>query len=457
MPILKLAAEAQPTKRKGSARKVAEEAGNERYSKDQDLDRARSTLNEYTGYTSGKALMDYWEAEAAKHKDGLGRPLRSDAVIGYSVIIKPDEDSMAAMSEAEQLQFVRDSIRVTEEILYAHGLQVDMTALHRDERSPHAHLLGHDVEYRAGKKIGIQLYAAFNKTYPERMRALGYDVEDMAVYDPLKAAGMSAEDAAAYKADCISRKKKKGPSGRSSNQYKADREAELARREAELQAREQRLALSETGYTIKEKHLQEQYKALDEDMEELEAEKERLKAEKERFQQEREKSLQEQKKRQEEANKTAEDAKKALREAALEKTAVNQEKLRVAADRKELEQAKKGYEQAKKSYELAADKAAGIVRGFSLDTVERYGEALQAELERNCSQIRYSNGQTLWSVVQRPITQAVQTSIKRTAERTAPAVLQAQRERASRAERGLPSYTGPSQQTAGSSYEYPGY
>lgn len=457
MPILKLAAEAQPTKRKGSARKVAEEAGNERYSKDQDLDRSKSTLNEYTGYTSGKALMDYWEAEAAKHKDSLGRPLRSDAVIGYSVIIKPDEDSMASMDEAAQLQFVRDSIRVTEEILYEHGLQVDMAALHRDERSPHAHLLGHDVEYRAGKKIGIQLYAAFNRTYPERMRALGYDVEDMTVYDPLKAASMTAEEAADYKADCIARKKKKGPSGRSSSQYKADKDAELKAKEAELQAREQRLALSETGYTIKEKHLQEQYKALDEDMEELEAEKERLKAEKRAFQQEREKSLQEQKKRQDEANKTAEDAKKALREAALEKTAASKERLQAAADRREAEEAKKGYEAAKVKYEVAADQAAGIVKGFSLDTVERYGKELQAELERNCRAIRYSNGSTLWSMAEKPIKQAVQTSIKRTAERTAPAVLQAQRERAARADRGLPSYTGPSQPSAGSSYEYPGY
>lgn len=222
MPVLKLSRGAEATKRKGDARKVAEEAGNERYSKDQDLDRSRSHLNEYAGFKSGKALADYWEAEAGAHKDALGRPLKSTAITGFSVIFKPDLESIQRMPEAERLRFVRDGMRVTADLLQEHGLQVDMTALHRDEMGEHGHVLGHDPEYKAGKKIDIRLYADLNRELPKRMRELGYDVEDLVAYDPEKVKVMDEDEKAEYKAELIERKKAK-KHGRNSNAYKAEK------------------------------------------------------------------------------------------------------------------------------------------------------------------------------------------------------------------------------------------
>lgn len=241
IPVLKLSKNAKATKRKGDARKVALESFKERYSKDQDLDRSRSHLNVYTGFQKGKDLYEFWEKEASGHLDSRGRKLRADAVIGYSFIIKPDKESMDKMAESERLQFLEDSMNILSDLFQSHGLPIDATALHRDESNEHIHAFGHDPEYKAGKKIDIRLFGMLNKEYPKRMRELGYDVEDLTVYDSEKADNMTEEEKAAYKAEVLQRKKAKKDAGRSSNQYKADK---LAEKEKELQARENALNAS---------------------------------------------------------------------------------------------------------------------------------------------------------------------------------------------------------------------
>lgn len=248
IPVLKLSKNAKATKRKGDAKKVALESFSERYSKDQDLDRSRSHLNVYTGFKSGKKLYEFWEKEASGHLDAKGRKLRSDAVIGYSFIIKPDKESMDKMAESERLQFLEDSMNILSDLFQSHGLPIDATALHRDESNEHIHAFGHDPEYKAGKKIDIRLYGMLNREYPKRMRELGYDVEDLTVYDSEKADNMTEEEKADYKDEVLQRKKAKKDAGRSSNQYKADK---LAEKEKELQAREDALNSSILDFEIK--------------------------------------------------------------------------------------------------------------------------------------------------------------------------------------------------------------
>lgn len=228
VPILKLSASNKASKRSGNAKSVIEEMLNERYSKDQDLDRTRSHLNTYTGFTSGKKLYEYWQNEANAHTDALGRHLRSDAVIGYAVILKPDIASMQGMSEAEQERFNADGTKVLCDILQEHGLQVDATAVHRDEMNLHTHIAGHDIEYKAGKKINLKLFNDFNKEFPKRMRALGYDVEDMSVYDSEAVKSMTKEEQDVYKSEHIALKRSK-KHGQDSNNYKAEKIAEAER------------------------------------------------------------------------------------------------------------------------------------------------------------------------------------------------------------------------------------
>lgn len=248
IPVLKLSKNATATKRKGDARKVALESFKERYSKDKDLDRSRSHLNVYTGFQKGKDLYEFWEKEASGHLDAKGRKLRSDAVIGYSFIIKPDKESMDKMAESERLQFLEDSMNILSDLFQSHGLPIDATALHRDESNEHIHAFGHDPEYKAGKKIDIRLYGMLNREYPKRMRELGYDVEDLTVYDSEKADNMTEEEKADYKEEVLQRKKAKKDAGRSSNQYKADK---LAEQEKELQAREEALNASILDFELK--------------------------------------------------------------------------------------------------------------------------------------------------------------------------------------------------------------
>lgn len=255
IPILKLSKNAKATKRKGDARKVALESFKERYSKDPDLDRSRSHLNVYTGFQRGKDLYKFWEKEASGHLDSRGRKLRSDAVIGYSFIVKPDKDSMDKMSELEQMRFLDDSMKVLSDLFNASGLPIDATALHMDEVNAHVHAFGHDPEYKAGKKIDIRLFGMLNKEYPKRMRELGYDVEDLTVYDSEKADAMTEEEKADYKEAVLQRKKAKKNAGRSSSKYK---EEKLAEREKELQAREMALNASILSFEEeKEKYWQE--------------------------------------------------------------------------------------------------------------------------------------------------------------------------------------------------------
>lgn len=400
VPVLKLSAAGQATKRKGNTRKVAMEAGNERYSKDQDLDRSRSHLNEYTGFTSGKALADYWETEAAKHTDALGRSLKSTAITGFSVIFKPDMDSMQQLGDQERLQFIRDGVQVTKTLLQEAGLQVDMTALHRDEMVDHCHILGHDPEYKAAKKLDIRLFAQLNRELPKRLRAMGYDVEDTAVYDPAKVASMSEEEQAVYKADLIERKKSK-KSGQSSNAYKAEK-------------------LNE-----QEKALQEQAAALDIERRQLEAQRVAQEA-RQRAQDAREADLNRRAKEDKaEREKWQETANKSL--------AKRQNELQAEYESK-YQEIKKAYDRVKNTYTAAEVQASGIAKGYSVDNFQKFGQRVQQLVLQKCQNQRFSNGKTMADYVAAPLAE----SIRQTIQETPDPHLQAQRDRVKKADRALP-------------------
>lgn len=211
IPMIKLDTQAHPTaasrKNSGNARAVVCEGLSERWSSDPDLDRSKTNDNLYfqcngRTVTSGKQLVDEWEQMADAYrvtdKNGRQKKLRSDAGIGFAMVIKPDA-SILEESDERQGQFLVDAVRVVSSICKQRGLVIDAAVIHDDERVPHVHLYGHDPEYKLGKKLGLPLKAAMNRTaFPPMMRKLGWPVEDLIPdQDDQTKHGLSSEE---YKA-----------------------------------------------------------------------------------------------------------------------------------------------------------------------------------------------------------------------------------------------------------------
>lgn len=398
IPVLKLSKGAKATKRKGDAKKVVCEGLGERYSKDKDLDEKRSHLNKYTGFTKGEDLYKYWEKEASAHLDAKGRNLRSDAVIGYTLIIKPDIKSMKGMTESQRLKFLDDSMNVISDLLNEHGLQVDATALHMDEVNEHIHVFGHDTEYKAGKKIDIRLYGTFNREYPKRMRSLGYDVENLTVYDVDKTKDMTKEEKEEYKSDIIRRKKEKKKSGRSSNKFKEDKIKEqeelLQKKEQELQARESSLRAREDDFAGQVEIFQDKQKEWEK-----------------------------------EANMKLEEA--------IQK-AVKESVERLNEDyKREVDKSIKECEEAKRKYEAAARSAALVKQELTVNSLESYNNSLRTSIRKACERTRYTSGKTLWDIAGKSILFALSDAVLIEQSKTTPDVLRRSKENAEKAETAL--------------------
>lgn len=222
----------------GNARAIANEALEERYSSDPDLNRELTEDNQYLGYRSGNELADYWEKLADEYtvtdKNGNKKKLRADAGIAFAGIIKPDTAFMQSLSEDEQERFLDDSMETVKDMLEKRGMVLDSAVLQWDEYTPHIHFFGHDPEYKLGKKLGLPLYRALNETeYPKRMRELGWDVEALKGYDVEATKSMTDEELTEYKANHRAQKKK---GGKSSAEYKADIKANQIIADAQSQA-----------------------------------------------------------------------------------------------------------------------------------------------------------------------------------------------------------------------------
>lgn len=240
--ILKLSPTGKAGKRSGNLGAVCAEAGPERAGRDPDIDRSRTHLNEYVGYQStGIGLAKQFEAEAREYSEASvaagGRKLRSDAKIGFAAIVKPPAEWIETLSPQEREKFFRDSDEIMYDLM-GHDSQgrsnIRATALHRDEVGEHKHYFGMpytaDGRLCAKDVINLKLFSRFNREYPERMQAKGWDIESCAVYDPDAVKGMTEEQAAEYKAARIA-DKKRSKGGRTSAEYKAEERLKAINRE----------------------------------------------------------------------------------------------------------------------------------------------------------------------------------------------------------------------------------
>lgn len=236
-------------KRTGYLRAVVCEGLKERWGKDEDIDRNLSHYNTYTGIASGVKLAEAMTAEAADYskqrKAAGGRALRTDAAIGWAMILKPPAEIINAMPPEQQVKFFADSDKILTGIMGTDNIRA--TALHRDEQAPHKHYFGMGYtrtgELCVDKVINPKLYKKLNQEYPQKMRELGWDIEDCVVYDSEKVRNMTKDEAAAYRTECRTKRREK-KSGLDSKTYKSQQELQKIEKEKDKARLSRDLALA---------------------------------------------------------------------------------------------------------------------------------------------------------------------------------------------------------------------
>lgn len=276
----------QGQKHRSNAKAIIIEAGKERVSKSDTLDRDRTKFNKYYGFDSGFKCTDYITEEAENYRQevvGKGgtkhlRKLRSDAVIGYAIIYNPPEEICSGWSDAEYEKFYADSRKTMEQICpdVFRSDTIVMSAEHFDEGtitditkiSRHVHDIGiprdRDGHY-CGNKIDSKLCVEINANYPRLMREKGWDIDDLDVTDWDK-----------YKTDKEYReeRKSKQQSGKSVNEYIA------SKMRRQIQKNEDMAVTLQTAISDA-LELAEDKDRLEQEREQIEAEKERLRVERE--------------------------------------------------------------------------------------------------------------------------------------------------------------------------------
>lgn len=223
-------------KHRANGRKIAMEAGYERASLSDTLDRTRSNQNEYEGYRSGKEFWDVMEQEASEYrvqvkgKTKTGeeiireKGLQHNAVIGWAVIYNPPAEVCRDWTQAQYKKFHEDCqecMGLISPIFRKENIR--MTAFHRDEGVPaddgeepdgHFHDLGISLDengHYCGTTIDAKMLVTINKKFPALMRERGWDIDDLDVTD-FDRAKVDSD----YKAE---RDFKRGQSGKSVNQH----------------------------------------------------------------------------------------------------------------------------------------------------------------------------------------------------------------------------------------------
>lgn len=174
----------------------------ERLGRDPTIDKEMTHLNVWIEGTSDMELVGQVEKEIDRineERRSYGkRALRSDAVSVIAIVEKPNMDYMKNLSYEQRVDFLNKSHQVMTELLHEWNPNWKTLAAvqHHDEfggLSAHNHRL---VMVSTKDKDGISNMCAFkeynlkffnhiNKSYPARMRSLGFDVEDVRTFDQL--------------------------------------------------------------------------------------------------------------------------------------------------------------------------------------------------------------------------------------------------------------------------------
>lgn len=241
--------------KKGNAKAIMCEAGEERRSASATLDRSKEvrSLNEHKGrFASGEEawewmenyLQEYSDAQRAAKKAGL----RWNATVGHALIVKPDMSIMEKLTREQQGQLLDDCKDIiVNELGVIKEDNILMWERHWDEGVPHDHIItlalndegriaGHDM-------MGPVQHAKLNFELAPKLRERGWEVDECDQHydpehvkaieaDPTKTAEEKAQEIRDYKDAAIADKAARKV-GRTTNQYLADINAEAAEEAAE--------------------------------------------------------------------------------------------------------------------------------------------------------------------------------------------------------------------------------
>lgn len=240
--------EPQPgQKHRANGKAILGELGEERHSASLTLDKSRSHLNEFTGYTSGfacwDALTDAADAFRVKvnTKNGVReRKLPPDAVIGWAMIANPPAEMTVGWDAAKYAKFFEDTQAVMAEIVpdLFRPENVRMTALHKDEGYMddqgeygwNLHVVGVPMGRNGrycGNLIDAKRCVQICQDFPRMMRARNWDLDDLDMTDFSR---MGKDENGEYKdpAYRAERQAKRREQGRKTNKYIADKKAKAA-------------------------------------------------------------------------------------------------------------------------------------------------------------------------------------------------------------------------------------
>lgn len=240
MPVLKLkrgAAAKGNSNRRGNLRKILCEAGTERYSRTKTLDRELSDTNAHLDpHSLGVEAYDAILEEVKDYEDEMrktsykGRGLRSDAVLAFSLIVKPEKEWIDAQTPEDRERFFKDSYETLCEIGILRDGDVRMRERHRDEGAEHEHIIAMSYngkgELKGKDVVNLKMYKKLNRDYPKRMREKGWDVNELKAYDEEAVKDMNDEEKKAYKEAHIARKAARR--SLSPNEYMEMKDAEKA-------------------------------------------------------------------------------------------------------------------------------------------------------------------------------------------------------------------------------------
>lgn len=178
------------------------EMNNERMGRDTTIDRTLTEKNIWMGGDTSDDVPRMIKAEIDRineeRRDKGLRALRKDAVSAIEIVEKPPIEIMQKLSYEQKQRFLSDSHDTMKSLLHEWNPRWKMieSVQHHDEfggMSAHNHSLvvlssidENGIATMAAKKeFNLKFFNFINTRYPEKMRSLGYEIEDCKTYDRL--------------------------------------------------------------------------------------------------------------------------------------------------------------------------------------------------------------------------------------------------------------------------------
>ena len=200
-PSQTINAKIQKKSKTALTQKISREAF-ERIGKDPDINKEESYKNMYlTDITTTEEYLEAVEQQIEKVdkqlKEHNKKKTRKDTVDTIALVVKPATECMVHLTDEEQIQFLKDSKKVIENIFKENinpNFEFSAAVMHFDEITPHLHCLG--MPLVVDEKTGIEIFnakkflslphiTALNRNYSIKMKELGWNVKDFELYEDM--------------------------------------------------------------------------------------------------------------------------------------------------------------------------------------------------------------------------------------------------------------------------------